>query len=141
MITNDYEFIRMTTNKILYKDESFKIIGACMKVHNELGTGFLEAVYEEALEIEFHKQQIPYQKQVRLHLNYEGQQLKKMYRADFICYDKIILELKVVQNVPIVFYKQLKNYLKATNLELGILINFGESSLTYKRILNNPHSD
>lgn len=107
-----------------------------MKVHNELGTGFLEAVYEEVLEKEFQNQKVSYQKQVKLDLYYQGQKLNKTYRADFICYDKIILELKVVQNIPLAFYKQLRNYLKATNLELGMLINFGESSLTYKRILN-----
>lgn len=112
-----------------------------MTVHNELGAGFLEAVYEEALEKEFQRQQIPYQKQVKLDLYYQGQKLQKKYRADFICYDKIILELKVVQNIPLAFYKQLRNYLKATNLELGMLINFESSSLTYKRILNKPDSD
>ncbi|SEA69014.1 GxxExxY protein [Psychroflexus halocasei] len=131
----------MDPSKILYKDESYKIIGCCMTVHNELGAGFLEAVYEEALEKEFQRQQIPYQKQVKLDLYYQGQKLQKKYRADFICYDKIILELKVVQNIPLAFYKQLRNYLKATNLELGMLINFESSSLTYKRILNKPDSD
>jgi GxxExxY protein len=131
----------MEPHKILYKDESYKIIGCCMNVHSELGAGFLEAVYEEALEKEFQSQQVPYKKQVKLDLYYQGQKLNKTYRADFICYENIILEIKVVQSTPIAFYKQLRNYLKATNLELGLLINFGSSSLIYKRVLNKPNLD
>lgn len=123
-------------NKILYKEESFKIIGACMKVHSSLGSGFLEAVYEEALEKEFDIQKIPYKKQVKLELYYNDQKLKKHYRADFVCYANIILEIKAVSQIPSVFNAQLKNYLKCTNMELGMLINFGTSSLTYKRIIN-----
>lgn len=123
-------------NKILYKEESFKIIGACMKVHSTLGSGFLEAVYEEAIEKEFDIQKIPYKKQVKLELYYNDQKLKKHYRADFVCYDNIILEIKAVSQIPSVFNAQLKNYLKCTNMELGMLINFGTSSLTYKRIIN-----
>ncbi|PKP11124.1 MAG: GxxExxY protein [Bacteroidetes bacterium HGW-Bacteroidetes-3] len=128
-------------DKIVYKEESFKIIGACMKVHRSLGAGFLEAVYEEALEKEFQIQNIPFKKQVKLELFYDNQKLKKQYRADFVCYDTIILEIKAVVKIPIVFYAQLKNYLKCTNMELGMLINFGTPSLTYKRILNTPNSD
>lgn len=123
-------------NKILYKEESFKIIGACMKVHSSLGSGFLEAVYEEAIEKEFDIQKIPYKKQVKLELYYNDQKLKKHYRADFVCYDNIILEIKAVSQIPSAFNAQLKNYLKCTNMELGMLINFGTSSLTYKRIIN-----
>ena len=128
-------------DKIVYKEESFKIIGACMKVHRSLGAGFLEAVYEEALEKEFQIQNIPFKKQVKLELFYENQKLKKQYRADFVCYDTIILEIKAVSQIPIVFYAQLKNYLKCTNMELGMLINFGTPSLTYKRILNSKNSE
>lgn len=128
-------------SKILFKEESYSIIGACMKVHTGLGSGFLEAVYEEALEKEFRKLKIPYVRQAKLNVFYNEEKLKKTYRADFICYDKIIVEIKAVSIMPLAFSKQLKNYLKAMNLELGILVNFGESSLTYKRILNKPHSD
>ena len=124
------------TNKILYKEESFAIIGACMKVHRSLGAGFLEAVYEEALEREFVNQKIVYKRQVKLDLYYQGQKLKKQYRADFICYDEIIVEIKAVSQIPVAFYAQLQNYLKCTNMELGMLINFGTSSLTYKRMIN-----
>ncbi len=124
-------------SKILFKDESYAIIGACMKVHRALGPGFLEAVYEEVLEKEFIIQNIPFKKQVQLDLYYEGVKLKKHYRADFVCYDSIIVELKAVAQIPTVFYAQLQNYLKCTNMELGLLINFGTPSLTYKRILNS----
>ena len=127
----------MESEKILYKDESYKIIGACMKVHRELGLGFLEAVYEEALKKEFSKAQIPFKCQVKLNVFYEGEKLDKHYRADFICYDKIVVEIKSVSQVPLVFYAQTKNYLAATNKELGLLVNFGQSSLTYKRIVNS----
>jgi GxxExxY protein len=124
-------------SKILFKDESYAIVGACMKVHRTLGPGFLEAVYEEVVEKEFIVQNIPYKRQVKLDLYYEGVQLKKHYRADFVCYDSIIVELKAVTQIPSVFYAQLQNYLKCTNMELGLLINFGTPSLTYKRIVNS----
>ena len=124
-------------SKILFKDESYAIIGACMKVHRALGPGFLEAVYEEVVEKEFIVQNIPYKRQVQLNLYYEGVQLKKQYRADFVCYESIIVELKAVTQIPSVFYAQLQNYLKCTNMELGMLINFGTPSLTYKRIVNS----
>jgi GxxExxY protein len=124
-------------SKIIYKDESYAIVGACMKVHRALGPGFLEAVYEEVVEKEFIIQKIPYKRQVQLNLYYEGVQLKKQYRADFVCYDSIIVELKAVTQIPSVFYAQLQNYLKCTNMELGMLINFGTPSLTYKRIVNS----
>jgi GxxExxY protein len=124
-------------SKIIYKDESYAIVGACMKVHRALGPGFLEAVYEEVVEKEFIVQNIPYKRQVKLDLYYEGVQLKKYYRADFVCYDSIIVELKAVTQMPSVFYAQLQNYLKCTNMELGMLINFGTPSLTYKRIVNS----
>ena len=129
----------MAETKILFKEESYKIIGTCMKVHRELGFGFLEAVYEEALKKEFDNSKIPFESQVKLNVFYEGQQLKKYYIADFICYDKIILEIKSVSQVPVAFYAQIKNYLMATKNELGILINFGQPSLVYKRILNTKN--
>jgi GxxExxY protein len=128
-------------SKILFKDESYAIVGACMKVHRALGPGFLEAVYEEVVEKEFIVQNIPYKRQVKLELYYEGVQLKKHYRADFVCYNSIIVELKAVTQIHSVLYAQLQNYLKCTNMELGLLINFGTPSLTYKRILNPNNSN
>lgn len=112
-----------------------------MKVHRTLGAGFLEAVYEEALEKEFHIQKIPFKRQVKLSLYYDNQLLQKQYRADFVCYDTIILEIKAVSQIPVTFYTQLTNYLKCTNLELGMLINFGTPSLTYKRMINLKNSN
>ncbi|MCC8358466.1 GxxExxY protein [Salinimicrobium sediminilitoris] len=123
-------------DKILYKEESYKIIGACMKVHRALGPGFLEAVYEEALEKEFANSHIPCQKQVKLNVFYEDEKLTRYYVADFICFEEIILEIKSVKHIPVAFYSQLNNYLTATKKELGILINFGTPSLTYMRVIN-----
>jgi GxxExxY protein len=112
-----------------------------MKVHRSLGAGFLEAVYQEALEKEFIAQNIPYKWQLKLELYYEKEKLNKHYRADFVCYDSIILEIKAVQHIQDAFYAQLRNYLKCTNMELGMLINFGIPSLNYKRIINLKNSD
>jgi GxxExxY protein len=121
---------------ILFKDESYAIIGACIKVHSELGVGFLEAVYQEALEKEFTKRNIPFRRQPKLDIFFDGEKLKKYYIADFLCYNSIILELKATPLLPIVCIKQLQNSLKASRHRLGILINFGMPSLTYKRIIN-----
>lgn len=126
---------------ILYKEESFKIIGACMKVHRALGAGFLEAVYEEALEKEFRHQKIPFKRQVKLEVYYEGVKLQKQYRVDFVCYDAILIEIKAVAQIPTAFYSQVQNYLKCTQKELGMLVNFGTASLTYKRIINLKDSN
>ncbi len=122
--------------EIIFKQESFNIVGACMKVHRELGPGFLEAVYQEALEKEFFKQNIPFQRQPKLSLYYDGEKLKKFYIADFICYNSIILELKIAPFITNGSLLQLNNALKSSNQKLGILINFGSPSLTYKRIIN-----
>ena len=121
---------------IIYKEESYKIIGACMKVHSNLGSGFLEAVYQEALEDEFLLQKIPFERQVKLRIYYDGKLLKKFYKADFVCYDKIIVEIKSAQFLHQDQRKQTLNYVKATQYKLGILVNFGQSSLVYKRLVN-----
>lgn len=121
---------------LIYKEEAYEIIGAAMEVHRELGCGFLEAVYAEALEIEFKEKGIPYKREVPLIIKYKGQPLNKSYVADFICYDKIIVELKAVNYLESVYEAQVLNYLKATGYKLGILFNFGEQSLKYKRIVN-----
>ncbi|MGB7842377.1 MAG: GxxExxY protein [Salinimicrobium sp.] len=126
--------------KILYKEESYKIIGACMKVHRGLGPGFLESVYEEALEQEFKVAGIPFERQIKLNVFYEEKKLKKYFIADFVCFDKIVLEIKAVKHVPVAFLSQLNNYLAATRKELGILVNFGTTSLSYQRIINTTHS-
>jgi len=122
--------------EILFKEESYKIIGACMEVHKKLGSGFLESVYSEALEIEFKKANIPYEREKKLPVFYENQPLKKYFRADFVCYNSIILELKATKFSVDADKQQTLNNIKATKFKLGILINFGTPSLTYKRIVN-----
>jgi GxxExxY protein len=112
-------------NKILYKDECYRIQGAVFEVYHEMGCGFLEAVYQECLEKEFRKQSIPFRAQVDLELKYKDEPLKQTYRPDFICYDRIIIELKAVKDIASEHKAQLMNYLKATGLELGLLVNFG----------------
>jgi GxxExxY protein len=131
-----HELVRKGMVDILFKDESYAIIGACLKVHSELGAGFLEAVYKEALEKEFTKRNIPFQRQPKLSLFFDGEKLKKYYIADFLCYDSIVIEIKAISFLSEANIKQLQNSLKASKQRLGLLINFGASSLTYKRILN-----
>jgi GxxExxY protein len=121
--------------ELIYKDEVYLIIGAAMDVHRELGYGFLEAVYQEALEIEFQMQQIPYLREEKLEIYYKERLLKKCYEADFICFDKIVVELKALSALTTEHEAQLLNYLKATGMKLGLLINFGETSLQYKRMI------
>ena len=111
-----------------------KIINACMEVHNELGNGFLESVYQEALEEEFKIQGIPYVREKLLPVMYKGKQLKKEYYADFVCYDDIIVELKAVSVLSKPHKAQVLNYLNAANKEIGLLINFGETKLKWERI-------
>lgn len=107
------------------KDESYAIIGAAMHVYNVLGPGYLEAVYQEALEIEFQNRGIPYEREKELKVFYEGKELKQRYRADFVCYDSIIVELKAVANLDDAHRSQVFNYLKTTGYRLGLLFNFG----------------
>jgi GxxExxY protein len=120
---------------IIYKEESYKILGACFSVHSELGCGFLEGVYHEALAKELAARKIPFQEEAKLDVIYKNEYLDKKYYADFICYDKIILELKACENISDMHIAQVLNYLSATNLRLGIIVNFGSKSLTYKRIV------
>ncbi|MDZ4688564.1 MAG: GxxExxY protein [Planctomycetaceae bacterium] len=121
---------------ILYPDESYKIMGACFEVYREMGPGFLEAVYQECLEIEFEIQQIPAVPQSELQLTYKQRPLKKAYTPDFMCYGSIIVEIKAVSALNDVFRAQILNYLKATNLRLGILVNFNHyPKVQYERIV------
>lgn len=110
---------------IVYKEESYKIVGAAFNVYNNLGHGFLEAVYQEALEIEFERQGIPYEREKELSIVYDGIQLKQTYKADFVCYGKIIVELKAVSELVDAHRSQVYNYLHATGYRLGLLLNFG----------------
>ena len=119
---------------MLYEDETGKILNACMEVHNELGNGFLEPVYQEALEKEFILQKIPYEREKLLPIMYKGTKLDKEYFADFVCYDNIIVELKAVTTLVKAHKAQVINYLKAADKEIGLLVNFGCNSLKWERI-------
>ena len=120
---------------LIFKEESYNIIGAAIEVHNELGCGFLEAVYQEALEIELQKRKIPYKREALINIKYKGHKLQKEYFADFICYGNIIVELKALNKIEDLHKSQVINYLKATNMKLGLLINFGGEQLEYKRLI------
>ena len=125
---------------IIYKEESYRIIGSCMVVHKNLGSGFLESVYSEALKIQFIEDQIPFIKEKKLKIIFNHIVLEKFFKADFVCFDKIIVELKSAPFIHKNDISQVMNYLKATCIKLGLLVNFGEKSLTYKRIINLPPS-
>ena len=120
---------------MIYKEESYKIIGACMEVHKHLGHGFLEGVYQDALEIEFEDSNIPFYWEHQIEISYKAKPISHFYIADFLVYDKIIIELKSVTELSNNHTAQVINYLKATNHKLGILVNFGSKSLEYKRIV------
>ncbi len=120
---------------LIYKKESYEVVGACMEVHKRLGCGFLEPVYQEALSIELRRQSIPYIQEKELEIFYKDEKLSQKYFADFICFDKILLELKALENLTKNNEAQVINYLKITNFKLGLLVNFGGSSLEYKRLV------
>ena len=115
--------------------QTYAIIGAAMEIHRQLGHGFLEAVYQEAAVIEFPLRQIPFEREVSLPIRYKNILLSMHYRADFVCYSEIIVEFKALSRLSNVEEAQLLNYLKATGLKRGLLINFGASSLQYKRLV------
>ena len=122
--------------ELLYKDESYAIIGACFEVYKEKGNGFVEPVYQECLELEFGFQKIPFCAQSTLRLNYKGVELRQRYIPDFLCYEKIIVEIKAVRQLTDEHRAQLLNYLKATGLRLGLLVNFGHHpKVEYERII------
>lgn len=115
--------------ELIYEQESYAIRGACMEVYKTLGNGFLESVYQECTEIEFARCDIPFVAQPFLELSYQGQILKQTYKPDFVCYSKIIVELKAVSNIAPEHKAQVMNYLKASNFQLGLLINYGHFPL------------
>lgn len=123
-------------SEIVYKEESYNIIGVCLRVYNELGPGFLEAVYSKALEREFNVSGIPFKRQAKLDIYYKDEPLGKYYVADFLVYDRIVVELKTVSFVLPQHLRQVHNYLKATGMRLGLIVNFGNRSFESKRILN-----
>lgn len=127
---------------LIYKDEVYAIVGAAMEVYNTLGSGFLEAVYQEALEMELNARNIPSKVQQEIPIVYKGQRLKKFYLADIVAYDKIIVELKAISSLGRNEEAQLLNYLKATGLKVGLLINFGSSpDLQWQRMVLTPKTN
>jgi GxxExxY protein len=122
-------------SEIIFKEESYKIIGICMEVHNNLGPGFLEVVYKDALEYEFKKANIPYEREKKYEVNYKDIVLQHKFYADFVVYDKIILEVKAVSEISNEFVAKAINYLKVSNTILALIVNFGEMKLTSKRII------
>ena len=120
---------------LIEEDKTYKIIGACMEVHKYLGNGFLEAIYQEALEEEFKLIGIPFEREKRLQIKYKNKMLNKYYIVDFLCYDSIIIELKALSQLTSEHIAQVLNYLKATNNKVGLLVNFGTKSLQYERLV------
>ena len=121
-------------DKIIYRTESYNLIGAAMEVHKQIGCGFTEPIYQEAFEEELRLRGIPYEREKTINVTYKGKVLSKSFRPDFVCYEKIIVELKAVSEFTDEYVAQVYNYLKASGFELGILLNFGTTSLVHKRI-------
>jgi GxxExxY protein len=121
-------------NDLLYKEESYKVIGVCFDIYNILGKGLLESVYKDAMEYEFAQKNIPFEREKLYKVKYKNIFLNHFFYADFVVYDNIILEVKAVSSIITEHIKQTMNYLSITGCKLGIIINFGESSLRYKRI-------
>ena len=119
------------------KDETYQIIGILFEVHKNLGKGFSEIVYKDALEYEFNELKIPYEREKEFCVNYKNTTLKHKFYADFVVFDKIILEIKTVDGFNNSHYNQCLNYLKVSNNELALLVNFNSNSLEYKRIIKS----
>jgi len=120
---------------IIYKEESYQIIGKCFEVHNNLGPGFLEIVYKDALEYEFKKASIPYEREKEYLVSYKDIILPHKFYADFVVYNSIILEVKAVQGIADEYIALAINYLKVSENKLAIIVNFGELKLNYKRVI------
>lgn len=114
----------MIERELIYADEAYAIQGAIFEVYKNIGSGFLEAVYQECLEMELEKRGIPFKSQEEIQIRYKDQLLKQTYRADIVCYDKIILELKAAKQLLPEHHAQLHNYLHAAGMKLGLLVNF-----------------
>ena len=131
----------MTQMSTDYRDEdsrdpqTYAIIGAAMAVHSELGSGFLERVYQEALAIDFEERKIPFVTESPLAIRYRDRELEVTYRADFICYDEAVVELKALSDLTDAHLNQVIHYLKATGLSRGLLLNFGARKLEYRRVV------
>ncbi len=126
--------------ELIYKEEAYRIVGAAMTVSSALGCGFLEAVYQEAMEIESKESRVPFEAQKRTQIQYKGRILKKEYAADLFCYDRIIVEIKAIKKITAIEEAQLLNYLNATKLPLGLIVNFGAPKLEWKRYANTKRT-
>src|SRR5687768_4975545 len=135
LVFEDGANYNQSDNDLIFKQEVYKIIGACMEVHSILGKGFLEVVYKDALEIEFNNRGIPYEREKRFDIDYKGNLLRHSYFADFFVFDEIIFEAKAQDEIIEEFYKRTINYLAASKKKLGLIVNFGENSLKYKRVI------
>ena len=127
--------------ELLFKEEVYKIVGAAIEVHKELGNGFLKSVYEEAFAHEIRKREIPFQLQVPVEIHYKELILEKKFIIDILCYQKIIIELKHIKQLTAIDEAQILNYLKATKLKVGLLINFGSAGkLEWKRFIRSKNT-
>ncbi len=135
MILEEAKEIYKTLDSYPLQDEAFQIIGTCMEVHRELGKGFLEIVYKDALEYEFNKKGITFEREKKFDIQYKEIKLAHSFYADFVVYNNIILEVKAQEGIIDESYKQVINYLAVSKLQLGLLVNFGEASLKFKRIV------
>jgi GxxExxY protein len=122
-------------DRLIYREETYRIIGLCIEVHRMLGKGHSEVVYKDALEYEFSINQIPFSREKSYKIKYKDIILSRGYNADFVVYDKIILELKAIESLTNSHVRQTLNYLAASKLKLGLLVNFGEESLVHKRVV------
>ena len=127
--------IKINNMELLYKEEAYKIIGICMEVHRELGIGFSEIIYKDAMEIEFKSQNIPYVREALLGASYKGIPLNRDFRVDFTVYDTIILEVKATSALVEEHERQTLNYLAMSKMRLGLLVNFGTLSLQHRRFI------
>jgi len=127
--------------ELIYKEETYRIVGSAMSVSNTLGCGFLEAVYQEAMEIELKESRVPFETQKRIHIQYKDRILQKEYVADFLCYERVIVEIKAIKKITEIEEAQLLNYLKATKLPLGLIFNFGAPKLEWKRYVNTENRE
>jgi GxxExxY protein len=125
--------------ELIYGEEEYKVAGAAMAVSNALGCGFLEAVYQEAMEVELSYNRIPFEAQKRIKIEYRGRVLQKEYVADFVCYGGMILEIKAIKKITEVEEAQLLNYLNAARLPIGLIVNFGAQKLEWKRYVNTKN--
>lgn len=130
-----FGYLKAKMSEVLYPKESYKIVGAVYEVHKHLGPGLLEKVYQEALEQEFLLQGIPFEREKEFEVIYKGKVLNQKYIADFVCYDKIIVELKSVEELIPFHTAQVMNYLNITGLQLGLLVNFNARKVVPRRIV------